>query len=79
MNENEKKHECPLCHGRGTFYLEGNLERSGGVTVCGMCDATGYLTEEVYSELEKTQADFNTIIKGDLPRAGIFSKKLKGS
>ena len=45
--------------------------------MCEMCDATGYLTEEVYSEIEKARTEFNEVIKGDIPRAGIFSKRLK--
>ncbi len=79
MNENEKKHKCPLCHGRGSFYLEGTLDRSGGITSCGMCEGKGYLIEEEHTKLEEERAEFNTVIKGDPPRSGIFSKKLKDS
>ena len=73
------KYKCPLCHGVGTFYLEGDLGPVRRHNSCGMCDAKGYLTEEEHSKLEQERAEFNNVIKGDLPRTGIFSKKLKGS
>ena len=74
-----KKYKCPACHGAGTYYMEGDLHRSGGNVPCNLCDKKGYLTEEEHAKLEQERAEFNKTIKGDLPRAGIFSKKLKGS
>lgn len=79
MKNNDKKHTCPYCNGTGNYYLEGDFNRLGGMVQCGMCCGDGYLTEKELDELEKTKAEFNSVIKGDLPRSGIFSKKLKGS
>lgn len=78
MSENEKKYKCPVCHGVGIYYMEGDIHRSGGNVPCNLCDKKGYLTEAEYAKLEKERAEFNAVIKGDPPRAGIFSKKLKG-
>ena len=58
--------------------MEGDLHRSGGNVCCDLCHGSGHLTEEEHAKLEEEQAEFNNVIKGDLPRVGIFSKKLKG-
>jgi len=73
----DNKHKCPYCNGTGYYYMEGDLHKSGGNISCGMCAGKGTLTEKQRAELEKVKSEFNSVIKGDLPRSGIFKKKLK--
>ena len=75
----EKKHKCPVCQGKGYYFLEGDLHRSGGNIGCYACSRKGYLTEAEHIKFENERTEFNSVIKGEPPRSGIFSKKLKGS
>ena len=77
MSKNEKKHKCPCCDGKGTFYLEGNIYQNGGVVPCLICDQTGWLTDEEQADLYELRKEYNEYIQGEPPRSGILQQKAK--